>query len=297
MKKQSLLYALAATLLLATSCSTDAEWGMNEGDAVVRINLSTPQMATRAYSDGTMATNLQYAVYDENKNLLPNLTVKDGVINLSTEVDIRLTTGETYTLVFWADAVTAPYEVDFENKAMTINYDGVVSNREDLDAFYRDTTFTVTGRMEIDVDLYRPFAQLNVGTNDYTATTDAGYTVTQAGVTTNTYKTFNFIERTVADPVEVTYAMNTLPTEAFPVADYEYMAMNYLLMTNDKAVNDSIVITYTNGQKVKTRTVYNIPLQRNYRTNVFGQLITSDVNVNVEIIKNYVNDYPEERTF
>ena len=67
MKKQSLLYALAATLLLATSCSTDAEWGMNEGDAVVRINLSTPQMATRAYSDGTMATNLQYAVYDENK--------------------------------------------------------------------------------------------------------------------------------------------------------------------------------------------------------------------------------------
>ena len=297
MKKQSLFCALAATMLLATSCQTDANLGLNGAESLVTINLSTPEIATRTYSDGTMAKNLQYAVYDEAGNLLPNLTVTDATINLKTNVELQLTTGNKFTLVFWADAESAPYEVDFAAKTMTVNYDGVVSNREDLDAFYRDTTFTVTGRMNVDIDLYRPFAQLNIGTSDLTATTNAGYTVTHAAVTTDTYKTFNFITRTVSDPVEVTYAMNRIvrdaqPAEVFPVAGYDYVAMNYVLMTNDKAVNDYVTLTYTNGSVEKTRTFTAIPLQRNYRTNIFGQLFTSDVDVNVEIIPTYFkHDY------
>ena len=65
MKKNLFFGAIAATMLLA-SCQTDADLGLNGGDGLVTINLSTPEIATRAYSDGTMAQNLQYAVYAVN---------------------------------------------------------------------------------------------------------------------------------------------------------------------------------------------------------------------------------------
>ena len=301
MKKNLFFGAIAATMLLA-SCQTEADLGLNGGDGLVTINLSTPEIATRAYSDGTMAQNLQYAVYAVNGDeldYLPALTVTDATINLQTKVQLQLTTGNQYRLVFWADAETAPYEVDFAAKTMTIDYNGVVSNREDMDAFYTDTLITVTGRMEIDVDMYRPFAQLNIGTSDFAETADAGYAVTSASVTTDTYSTFNFISREVTNPVEVTYAMNRVvrdaqPTEVFPVAGYDYVAMNYVLMTKDKSVNDYVKLTYTDGVTPKTRTFTTIPLQRNYRTNIYGQLFTSDVDVNVEIIPTYYDDieYP-----
>ena len=289
--KKNFLFGLFATamLLLTTACQKEADLGLNTGeDGLVTINLSTPEMATRAYSDGTMATRLQYAVYDAEGKYLPALTVTDATINLQTKVELQLTTGNEYTLVFWAGAPTAPYTVDFANKKMTIDYPAdLVSNREDLDAFYRDTTFTVTGRMSVDLHLYRPFAQLNIGTSDLAESAAAGYDVKKAAVTTRAYKQFNFITRTVDQAEDVTFGLNTLPTEAFPVAGYDYVAMNYILMTNDKGVNPTVTLTYTDGTTPKTRTFTNIPLQRNYRTNIFGQLFTSDVDVNVEIIPAY----------
>ncbi|MBQ5775519.1 MAG: right-handed parallel beta-helix repeat-containing protein [Bacteroidaceae bacterium] len=291
--KKNFLFGLFATamLLLTTACQKEADLGLNTGeDGLVTINLSTPEMATRTYSDGTMATRLQYAVYDAEGKYLPALTVTDATINLKTKVELQLTTGNQYTLVFWAGAPTAPYTVDFANKKMTVDYPAdLVSNREDLDAFYRDTTFTVTGRMSVDLHLYRPFAQLNIGTSDLAESAAAGYDVKEAAVTTRAYKQFNFITRTVDQAEDVTFGLNTLPTEAFPVAGYDYVAMNYILMTNDKGVNPTVTLTYTDGNNEKTRTFTNIPLQRNYRTNIFGQLFTSDVDVNVEIIPVYDN--------
>ena len=285
MKKSLFLSALAATMLLATSCQEDALLNTNPGEkATVTFSLATPEIATRAYSDGTTAQELQYAVYDANGNYLDKLTGAKE-INLKTQVQLQLTTGNEYTLVFWADAATAPYTVDFANKKMTIDYAGVKSNREDLDAFYRDTTFQVTGNMNVDIDLYRPFAQLNIGTDDLEATAKAGYPVTTASVKVKTYNTFNFIDETVDGFAEVNFAEETLPTEAFPVKGYEYIAMNYLLMTADKSVVDEVVLSY--GAEPKTRTFKAIPLQRNYRTNIYGQMFTSDVDVNVEIIPTY----------
>ena len=182
--KKNFLFGLFATamLLLTTACQQEAALGLNTGeDGLVTINLSTPELATRTYSDGTMATRLQYAVYAVNGEelvYLPALTETDATINLQTKVELQLTTGNKYTLVFWAGAPTAPYTVDFANKKMTIDYPAdLVSNREDLDAFYRDTTFTVTGRMSVNIDLYRPFAQLNIVTSDLAESAAAGYDV------------------------------------------------------------------------------------------------------------------------
>ena len=246
--------------------------------------MNTPEIATRAYSDGTTATVLQYAVYNEAGNELTALTKTDATINGSTTVELQLTTGNTYSVIFWAAAPNAPYDVDFGAKTMTVDYDGALSNDEARDAFYAYKEFTVKGAQTETIELRRPFAQLNIGTADYTASTNAGYTPTKSAVTVkNIYKTLDLVEGEVSEPVEVAFAAADIKKdEKFPVAGNEYLAMNYLLVDSDKEVVD-VEFTYTDGSNAKTRTVGSVPVQRNYRTNIFGSLITNSVSFNVTI--------------
>lgn len=300
MKNKFLVAMIATVALFATSCQEKIDLGTNADEtSVVAFNLSTPEISTRAYGDGTTATVLQYAVYDANGNELDNLTVRNGSINLSTTVDLKLSTGDTYSIIFWAAAQGAPYEVDFERKTMTVDYDEVVSNSEKLDAFYACHTFTVTGvqNQTERVSLMRPFAQLNIGVSDFDDSVSAGFEPTQSGIAvTNVYSTLNLLEGTVDGEIEekVVFDMNTIPTgETFPVAGNKYLAMAYLLVS--EGVVD-VEFTCSNGSKEKTYTVAAVPVQRNYRSNIYGDILTSNVNVNVDIrpdVKSFVTNSEE----
>ena len=288
MKK--ILFGLSAfTMLFATSCQKDVAFDTNvEESAVVSFNIDTPDLATRAYSDGATATVLQYAVYDAQGNELTDLTVTDATINGSAKVELQLTTGNTYSVIFWAAAEGAPYTVDFGAKTMTVNYTGAVSNDEARDAFYKYHEFTVKGAQTETIELRRPFAQLNIGTADYAASTSAGYTPTQSAVVVkNVYNTLDLVGGIVSNEVAAEFALADIKKdETFPVAGYEYLAMNYLLVASDKETVE-VEFTYTDGTNEKTRTVGSVPVQRNYRTNIYGNLLTSDVDINVEIKPDY----------
>lgn len=300
MKNKFLVAMIATVALSATSCQEKMDIGANANEtSVVAFNLSTPEISTRAYGDGTTATVLQYAVYDADGNELEGLTERDGNINMSTTVNLQLSTGDTYSIIFWAAAQGAPYEVDFEHKTMTVDYDEVVCNSENLDAFYAYHTFEVTGVQEQteSVSLMRPFAQLNIGVSDYEDSVNAGYEPTQSSVTVNqVYSVLNLVDGTVDGETEAVYAMNDIPMgEKFPVAGNEYLAMNYLLVPADKNLVD-IEFTHTNGSKEKTYTVASVPVQRNYRSNIYGDILTSNVNVNVDIrpdVKSFVTNSEE----
>ena len=283
-------------MLFATSCQNDLDMPQGAGEtATVAFNISTPEIATRAYSDGTTATHLQYAVYDAAGNILNDLTKTDATINGSTTVNLKLTTGNTYSVIFWAAAPNAPYAVNFTNKTMTVDYNGAMSNDEGRDAFYKYYTFTVNGAQTETIELKRPFAQLNIGTADYAASTSAGYTPTQSAVkVSNVYSTLNLKTGAVDGGGEVTFATADIKKdETFPVAGNEYLAMNYLLVNGKETVD--VEFTYTDGADAKTRTVGSVPVQRNYRTNIYGQLLTSDVDINVTI--NPIYNEPDYTVF
>ena len=294
--KKILFGMMTAAAVLATSCAKELQSA--EGDANVTFAVGTPEIATRAYSDGTTATDLQYAVYDAKGNLLEDLTGTQE-INISTTVELKLTTGNTYTVAFWADSEDAPYTVDFEAKSVSVDYAGVKSNDENLDAFYAWYTFTVTGTQTETVELKRPFAQLNVGTADFDASESAGYVPTTSTVTvSNVYSTLNFATGAVDGATAITFAENAIPAgEEFPVAGYEYLAMNYLLVAADKALVE-VEFTYADdADNAKTRTVGSVPVQRNYRTNIYGNILTSDVDLNVVIKPEYDGEFDNEGYF
>ena len=91
--KKLFLGMLAIVAMIATSCQQEVDLGVNAGEtATVSFNVGTP---TRAYSDGTTATHLQYAVYDAAGNELTDLTVTDGEIHGSTTVNLQLVTSNT----------------------------------------------------------------------------------------------------------------------------------------------------------------------------------------------------------
>ena len=289
--KKVLLGLSAFAMLFATSCQNNQGFDTTVGEtSTVTFAVETPEIATRAYSDSTTATVLQYAVYDAAGNELTDLTVTDATINGSTTVNLQLTTGNTYSVIFWAAAPNAPYTVNFATKTMTVDYNGALSNDEKRDAFYKYHTFTVTGAQTETIELKRPFAQLNIGTADYAASTSAGYTPVNSAVTVKSiYNTLNLWDGEVSGETEVTYDYAAIAkNEAFPVAGYEYLAMNYLLVAADKALVDvEFAYTETDATAAKTRTVGSVPVQRNYRTNIYGNLLTSDVDINVEIKPEY----------
>ena len=288
------MFAVAA-MLLTTSCSNDETNELISGEPVTTsfkvqlpnsIGTRPNKGAKKAFADGKTATVLKYMVFDENNKRVTTIPTGEQAINLSTNVQLSLITGKKYKIVFWAANAAAPYTID-ETGKVTVNYEGMKTNDESLDAFCRCYEYTAGAEVENPVKLYRPFAQLNVGTKDMDKAVKAGFK--KADVKTKVQvsgiaNTLNLITGQVSGEAEVTCDLNAIPTgETFPKEGYEYLSMDYLLVGKETKSVVDVKWTVTDGTFNSERTFTNVPLQGNYRTNIFGNLLTSPTDFNVEI--------------
>lgn len=289
--------AMSALMLMATSCADDQTSDLKAGaESTVTITAQLPgDMGTRAFADGKKATELHYAVYEKGTTTPLKVCKKaDGtkgqpegtatMTGLKTTISLQLTTGKEYDFVFWADAPgDNVYTFNSENQTVTVNYANAENNTDNLDAFFgQKKALKVSGNMSISQELRRPFAQINIGTDDFDAAAAAGYTVSESTIGVATYKTLNLLSEEVSDPVTATFVKKPIPTEdsKFSVnsKDYKYLSMSYVLVPKDKETVD-IAFDYT----LTNRTFTNVPVQRNYRTNIYGSLLTNTADFNVVI--------------
>ena len=289
--------AMSALMLMATSCADDQTSDLKAGaESTVTITAQLPgDMGTRAFADGTKATELHYAVYEKGTTTRLKVCKKaDGtkgqpegtatMTGLQTTISLQLTTGKEYDFVFWADAPgDNVYTFNSENQTVTVNYANAENNTDNLDAFFgQKKALKVSGNMSISQELRRPFAQINIGTDDFDAAAAAGYTVSESTIGVATYNTLNLLSEEVSDPVTATFVKKPIPTEdsKFSVnsKDYKYLSMSYVLVPKDKETVD-IAFDYT----LTNRTFTNVPVQRNYRTNIYGSLLTNTADFNVVI--------------
>ena len=289
-------------MIFATSCSNDQELALTTGKtSVVSFNITTPELVTRAFSDGTTATVLQYAVYNAAGEELTDLTVTDGVIHGSTTIDLHLTTGNSYAIIFWAAAPGAPYKVDFATQQLTVDYAAAGCNDENRDAFYKYHTFTVTGAQTETIELKRPFAQLNIGTADVEKAGKSGLTVKNTKVEISGIPTtYNFVDGTTDGSATFTYDYPATATsfvgEAFPVSGFDYLAMNYALVAADKELV-TVKFTYMDDDDQEhLRTYTSVPVQRNWRTNIYGNILTSEADFTVTIEPEFDAEYNEDKS-
>ena len=305
MKKLFLAIAAVATLL--ASCSKDdGLTGVSKSQ--VTFTVSSPEMATR-YGEGEKATTLYYAVYDAVENATEKGLVR-GLSELAGEdftggkkqVTINLVEGRTYDIIFYAqNADGSPYEPDWVERTLEIKTPtDLDANQETYDAFYAHVDNLKVGTAAINETVYlrRPFAQLNVLTNDLDKGAAAGIDIAQTSVTVkNIYTKMNLFTDKVdpASEATVTYALSDVLKDdngaiVSAVVDnttYHWLTMNYLLVNDKKMVDVEFTMTdstVADGKDNKlVRNYSTVPVERNHRTNIYGSIITNPAKFNVEI--------------
>ena len=288
--KKLFLGLLAGVAMLFTACQDEEVKAVVDGDTTVSITAQLPTgVSTRAYADGKTATKLTYAIYEKGQTTV----LISGTANFDdrkTTVNVRLVNGKTYDMLFWAQADGAPYTFEPSTQKVTVNYAAAVGQDEKRDAFFKAETLTVNGTIDKTIQLKRPFAQLNVGAQDFDAAKTAGFEATKTTVKVdNVYTTLNLLNGAVEGETSVTYALANLPTEDFPVSltpAAKYMSMDYLLVADYKALTN-VTFTATNGTHNVERLYTNVPVRRNYRTNIYGNILTEEANFNIEIVPHF----------
>ena len=293
---KSFKYLVAAALtLLAVGCNKEQVTEVPDGWMVdVTFTAALPgEMATKALGDGQTAKNLYVSVYenDADKTHLVDLDKTAKFTDLKTQVKFSLVKGKTYNFVFWAQAEDAPYDVtDLKNiKVKDYTTD---ANDEKRDAFYATRKeLKVNGALTETIKLYRPFAQVNFATADYADAMKAGFNPAVSSFTASeAATTFDTFAEEGKDKVEVALTETEIPADVLKTLDgetYTRLAMNYLIPVGKQGESHNIDVAATfkanNGEAV-TVSAPNAPVQNNYRTNILGNLLTSQVIFNVEIV-------------
>ena len=327
-KKLFLGMFAAASMLLATSCSNDELDVVQSGnEAQVTFSLAAEGgIETRAISDGKSADLLYYAIFDADGKLITTINGStDGLLkkedafpngSKKDEVTVTLAKGQEYTAVFWAqDEDCKAYTVTAETDGLKIavDYEGN-NNDETRDAFFKAETFKVTGNAKIDVELKRPFAQINVGVTkaDWNAAVESGVEITESKVVIkNAANKINLLDGTVSGEEEVTYDFATIPAKFTPVETlevdvnrngaiqeeekYVYLSMSYILTSAERTTleSDGLQFTFKSGGEpiVFDEGLHQVPVQRNWRTNILGKLLTGDIQFNIVIDERFDDDY------
>ena len=303
------LMAVLFAALSITACHEDTN-DVTPVTNEVRFMIGTEScMSTRAISDGTGATQLSWAVFNDQGELIHKKATKNDVTGLLTEngftMSISLAKGQTYRVAFWAQNPECEAYTISDDMKVTIDYVGV-NNDELRDAFTAVTEpFTVDGDNVVSVVLRRPFAQVNVGAYpwDMQYAVESGLTVTKsAAKIEGVANVINLFDGSVEGEVDVEYTFNAIPEEDLLVdvdengepEVYEYPSMSYLLADTTPS-SHKMSFTFTDeSETAEAAFLYSglefVPIQRNWRTNIVGQILTGDISFNIKVDPIYENE-------
>ena len=302
------------TAFLATACMQE-NFNPEKDGSTVTFTVAVPEtVATKAavVENGENINNLVYAVYRTEKetqaeaiaNLNPELfvygvnPVAEGTTTVfadnKTIISLELINNQKYVVLFWAqvDQTWVEGEIN-ENSLTSISYPADLVANDSKYAAFSGVAFiedvTIPRRS---VTLTRPFAQINLATNNPER---YDVDVTASSVTIdNAAATFNVATQQASGTRTVEYASATNPDGTFNGYDH-YVAMNYIFANpkgeNSETVSVTCVMdTEEHGDDIE-KVITNVPVAQNYKTNIVGNLLTSDVEYTVELNDNWEDGY------
>ena len=294
------------TVSLATDAATRAD-GMEfgSGTASKKLNYAVYEVGA---TDVTSFSFNGIADFGSTNSTTLNLNLLDKkykiVFFAQSEASMG-TESETGVYTFLAQSASPSIIVDYSK--MT----GANNNSDDYDCFYNFENVDLTGTnptTTISVQLYRPVAQVNWGANDIAATDelkttfgDTGQYIRTALKVENLPTTLDLFSGTTAGSftgfIGGGNGNTSLPvyfakTEGiYPVDGYDYLAVQYILVGAPQNItiegqSDSLMCNLElsinnqvdgNPAPDHTTTVdlKNIRLQPNFRTNIYGSLLST----------------------
>lgn len=304
-----LFYAVIALSLMVASCAKDEVATPEAKTKTVTFSVETPEMHVRS-GEGNNANVLYYAFYDENGLLadLSNIYPPEGeplagdtFTAGSKNIKVTLVEGRTYHAIFYAHSNMVDNDIeggatlyipDWEAKTVTFNYDySKVSNPELYDAFYAYLGGITTENLQNDeaILLKRPFAQLNIAPamNDISAAGNAGVAVQSVAVVATIPTKLDFVTGAVSEKKEVTLGWHAANSQEFMHNEelHTVYALNYILAGKDVADKRLANVKFMMSEKFIAknetyddaiiRTFENVPIQRNCRTYILGNIVTA----------------------
>jgi hypothetical protein len=250
----------------------------------VTYTITLPEAVQTKGSNGYESYDLYYEVYktvDATELATAQLLFEKKVTMTgnTTTVALDLLNDQDYTVLFWANKAGEAWfnTADLRNVEMVQS----ASNNNDRDAFCaKDELDNFDGAITKTVTLTRPFAQLNIAT----IVPEVGYNITPNASyvkVSNIPVAYNVATASpVGTAVEVEYTKNRVPEDKKINNEYDLVAMNYVLVPEG---NVTVYYEIETANGTVKNTVNNVPLRKNYRTNILGNLLTSNATYTVEL--------------
>lgn len=312
MTYKSYIWLVAAGMFALASCTTDdvEQPSPTLGSDMTTFTVKIPQRSFTRYGEGESINSLKIAVYEADatnttpvvsnfEGDVPEIVVKANPFSttsasglLQASVQIQLTKDKTYDIVFWAQSSDCTaYTYDAATRTIAVSYDNMSAYDENRDAFYGSVASYVSDGGAQTVILTRPFAQINIGTEDYEAYTAASadnpttFGMIISGISDQVNLSTGAISASVSD-LSATIAAAAPSSVDFPVdpATQKYLAMGYVLVGTAEQPRTLIDVKLTGATASDIIAHYtNIPAQTNYRTNIYGQLLSGKGAMNVQL--------------
>ena len=291
-----------ATVLIAVSCQ-QKHLDMANGLSTVSFTVEVPGHAVTKTSGNDVVSNINnivYAVYKTDAESLEDARIslvgktpvncvnpmaKDpsnttAFVNNSANISIELFNDQKYIILFWAQ-VNETWVEGEEFDLTSITYpEGLVANSEDYAAFCGAAYVEkVKGSRSASVELTRPFAQINIASVD----PEMPVTIQSSKVkVTGAGQYFNVATGDVSGNTDVTFKTANIPTEEFSAAYPHYIAKNYVFANGNVSVEYEI---NANLGQISTfeSPISNVPVARNYKTNIVGNLLSSEIDYSVSL--------------
>ena len=227
--------------------------------------------------------------------------------------DLNLITGQKYRFVLWADHVDDPdteaglavdkfYETDAADGLQTVTMvtESYAGNEDKRDAFFyrSDNAVTVDGPADYTLQLKRPFGQLNIITTDYglipethkdlrPAKVQLAYKSIPTGINLLTGELLSTDESITTQDVTGT-AVDIADLSVSGNSDARQLSFDYILApaTGQHVINElkmSFLKSDESATGITDYTFKSLPVQRNYRTNVSGALLTDRAGLSIEV--------------
>ena len=306
---------LSASVLMAlalTACQKE-EFGGNEAEGIYTFEVSADNIATKATIDGdgngTAVNRFIMEVYlaKPTELVLLDRQVKAPTADSPkrTSFNLTLIKDQEYKVLFWADkgddsmgdlyykTTDNLQNVSFLNAARKGNNDA-------LDAFSKMEVITRAeskAGFSKSVQLTRPFGQVNFITTDIPAinalTCGSAFLPTDVKVSYTTCTGFDVLNQTGtgSEAIEYTAPVYSAMDPATNPAKYT-LTMDYMLTaTSEKETRPLVKLTsHAGNYQLTTVEVTNYPVQRNYRTNIIGNLLTTTNEFVVEVDPMWTNE-------
>ena len=288
--------AMSALILASGSCQKEVTDGIDDGGAKVSFTVRADNESTRAIADASNIDILHWEIYPENVETaaepLAEGSVKDTDGDGEFSLDLSLILDQTYHFIFWAQVDREQgeehYDVSDLRKVGIKSYADELANDESRAAFFAYKEIHVSGSIDETITLYRPFSQLNLGTETYDVSSlnlTQALKVNHSEITAyGIADTFNTLTGEGEGSQDVHFQKAVTPNGDRDAAEkildvnnttYYWLGMNYLIV-NGNADNVKVDMTFHTTHGNVDISIDNVPVRENYRTNIIGDLLTSD---------------------